>query len=271
MQTSILDWLAAGDDADLSGRAARLLSSAAAPAEGDFAAQILRERPDVYAAYYREFYSALNDRHSPAWVDRVGGETPEDYARYWYKTYGEREGYTPGESAGASAALEEGAAPVGRTTYDGVPIARILADRPDVFQAFFTEYYGAGNDRHSDAWAQRVGGNTVEDYADYWYKAHGKAEGYRPSVSSPQPEPEAPAPGDDPPPSEDLPVTGEDDGDAVLGPPADGGGDLTPPPEAAAEADIARALIVTYTDDGGFELAPATLEQMRSLFDDAAF
>jgi hypothetical protein len=270
LQTSILDWLAAGDDADLAGRTARLLSSAAAPAsDGDFAAQILRERPDVYAAYYREFYGALNDRHSPAWTDRVGGDSPEDYARYWFRTYGEAEGYTPGDSAGAAAPAED-AAPVGRTTYDGVPIAKILADRPDVFQAFFTEYYGAGNDRHSDAWVQRVGGTTVEDYADYWYKAHGKAEGYRPSVASPQPEPEDPAPGEDPPPADDPPIAGEDDG-AIGDPPADDGVDLAPPPAPVPDLDIARALIVTYTDDGGVELTPASLEQMRSLFDDAVF
>ncbi|MBX3485166.1 hypothetical protein [Phenylobacterium sp.] len=268
MQTSIFDWLAAGDDAEPTGRTA-LLSSAAAPAgsDGDLAAQILRERPDVYAAYYREFYSALNDRHSPAWVDRVGGNSPEDYARYWFRTYADREGYTPGESSGASAALEDGEAPVGRTTYDGVPIAKILADRPDVFQAFFTEYYGAGNDRHSGAWVQRVGGNTVEDYADYWYKAHGKAEGYRPSVASPQPEP---APGDEPP-DDDPPVFGEDDDDLVI-PPFDGDDDdFIPPPEADPDIGLARPLIVTYFDDGTVDVTPATLEQMRSLFDGAAF
>lgn len=156
------------------------------------ARQILRDRPDVHAAFYREFYSDLNDRNSPAWVDRVGGQTPEDYALYWYKTYGRFEGYQPGSgAAGAPAEGAEGVAATGRTTIDGVPLSRILSDRPDVFQAFFTEYYGAGNDRHSDAWAKRVGGATPEDYADYWYNAHGRLEGYRPDPPPTPPAPEA--------------------------------------------------------------------------------
>jgi hypothetical protein len=70
--------------------------------------QILRDRRDVYAAFYREFFGPNNDRHSPAWVDRVGGETPEDYARYWYKTYGVASGYVP--SSGSAAAPGDDAA-----------------------------------------------------------------------------------------------------------------------------------------------------------------
>jgi len=155
---------------------------------------ILRDRPDVYASFYAEFYGPNNDRHSSAWADRVGGETPEDYARYWYETHGRTEGYTP--ESGGGAAPGEGSAdtPQGRTTIDGVPLSKILQDRPDVFQAFFTEYYGPNNDRHSDAWVERVGGATVEDFANYWYNAHGKLEGYRPSTASaPEPTPD-PAP-----------------------------------------------------------------------------
>lgn len=177
-------------DADIGARATPLLAQlsvqeVAAPAAEEIdPAQILRERPDVYAAFYREFYGANNDRNSPAWVDRVGGETPEDYARYWYDAHGRFEGYTPGSDVQGAPAEDGGEAPSGRTTLDGIPLSKILSDRPDVFQAFFTEYYGPNNDRNSDAWVQRVGGMTVEDYADYWYNAHGKVEGYVPSASA---------------------------------------------------------------------------------------
>lgn len=145
------------------------------------AAQILRDRPDVYAGFYKAFYGANNDRHSPAWFDRVGGYSPEDYARYWYSAHGRYEGYTQNSQGAVDEVSVGDSAPVGRTTIDGIPLSKILADRPDVFQAFFTEYYGPHNDRHSDAWVQRVGGTTVEDYANYWYNAHGRVEGYVPS------------------------------------------------------------------------------------------
>ena len=58
----------------------------------------------------------------------------------------------------------------GRTTADGIELAQILRDRPDVFRAFFTEYYGRNNDHNSDAWFKRVGGASPEDYANYWYE-----------------------------------------------------------------------------------------------------
>ncbi|WP_197424594.1 hypothetical protein, partial [Phenylobacterium sp. CCH12-B4] len=226
---------------------------AAAPAEDIDPAQILRDRPDVYAGFYRDFYGPNNDRNSPAWVDRVGGETPEDYARYWYEAHGRFEGYTPG--SGLQGAPVEGAdeAPAGRTTIDGIPLSKILSDRPDVFQAFFTEYYGPNNDRNSDAWVQRVGGSTVEDYANYWYNAHGKVGGYVPSGSGaardPAPDPVA-APGGDgglaPLPAEDPsldpwnhPAIYPDWQPPYPGwrPPSGGSGDAAPADEIAPQAE----------------------------------
>lgn len=112
------------------------------------------------------------------------------------------------------------AAPAGLVTSDGIEIAQILRDRPDVFAAFFTEYYGAGNDRHSDAWANRVGGATVEDYANYWYETYGKYGVYQPSTPSspsdpdPAPEPVPTEPEDTAPP--EIVDLGEPLGDAAL-------------------------------------------------------
>lgn len=231
------------------------------------AARILLDRPDVLAAFYSEYFGPLNDRNSHAWIDRVGGTTPEDYARYWYDAHGRNEGYVQ-EAAPAAASGGEAVAYAGRTTYDGVPIAQILADRPDVFQAFFTEYYGAGNDRHSSAWVERVGGTTVEDYADYWYRAHGKAGGYVPSSANVPATPEEPAASEPPPVDPEAPV---DDPVGVDDP-------LIPDPEAPLVADppaweYARPLVVTEVD-GQLMVTPATdaeIAAMRSLFDDLVF
>jgi hypothetical protein len=63
-------------------------------------------------------------------------------------------------------------------TPENVDTAQILHDRPDVFQGFFTEFYGPNNDHHSNAWNDRVGGSTPQDYANYWYETYGKAGGY---------------------------------------------------------------------------------------------
>lgn len=159
-------------------------------------AQILRDRPDVFAAFFTEYYGAGNDRHSDAWANRVGGATVEAYAGYWYETYGKYGGYVAGSSGGAyNAPVEESELVfTGRTTFNGIPLSQILHDRPDVYRAFFTEYYGANNDRHSDAWQNRVGGATVEDYANYWYERYGKYGAYQPSTPSspsvPEPTPE---------------------------------------------------------------------------------
>lgn len=83
---------------------------------------------------------------------------------------------------------------------EDLDVGRLLRDRPDVFQAFFTEYYGPNNDRHSSAWLDRVGGETVQDYARYWYDHYGRAEGYSQAeggtvADAPPAEPATPEPG----------------------------------------------------------------------------
>lgn len=191
--------------------------------------QILRDRPDVFQAFFTEYYGPHNDRHSHAWIDRVGGATPEDYARYWYESGG-RYAYTPSQGGGARSPLEPADYAGGRTTSDGVYLDQILHDRPDVFQAFFTEYYGPNNDRHSSAWMDRVGGATPQDYAKYWYE-HGGKYSYTPEPAKIDPPDPGPAdqddghpdegaigePGPDPmaPGAEDASAGGDEDGDGT--------------------------------------------------------
>lgn len=124
--------------------------------------RILIDRPDVLRSFYEEFYGSNNDRDSDAWTRRVGGETPEAYAKYWYEKHGRWEGYAQTDKAAAEA----------------INVERLLSERPDVFRAYFEQFYGPENDRKSSAWVDRVGGDTVEDYAKYWYVAHGRREGY---------------------------------------------------------------------------------------------
>ena len=172
-------------------------------------------------------------------------------------------------------------------------MSKILADRPDVFQAFFTEYYGPGNDRSSDAWAQRVGGATDEDYANYWYNAHGRVEGYVPSwpatTTPPASEPDLAASpdaaaedsGPRAPPREEDPSLDPWNHPAIYPdwqPPypgwqAPGSGGAVAAPAAPDDDPYARPPVVHHTDDG-IGLLPATHEEiaaMRSLFEDAAF
>lgn len=149
---------------------------------------ILRDRPDVFQGFFTEYYGANNDRNSGAWEQRVGGATPQDYANYWYEKHGKWEGYTQ----------------PGKTAHEVIDIEQLLRDRPDVFQGFFTAYYGADNDRHSSAWVNRVGGETVQDYARYWYDTYGWREGYTqrpPSSETPgsPSEPETPSEPENPP------------------------------------------------------------------------
>lgn len=150
--------------------------------------RILQERPDVLRAFYEAYYGADNDRQSTAWMKRVGGDGPEAYAKYWYEKYGRWEGYAQTDKAAAEA----------------INVERLLAERPDVFRTFFEQFYGPENDRKSSAWVERVGGDTVQDYAKYWYVAHGRAEGYTqraPSGSEPTPgglPPDAHDPAEDP-------------------------------------------------------------------------
>ncbi len=179
-------------------------------------AQILSDRPDVFAAYFQAFHSANNDTHSSAWLQRVGGYGVEDYANYWYEQHGRWEGYGArdgGQTAGApvdgdAMPLLPGIVETGRTTIDGIPLSQILTERPDVFRAFFTEFYGPNNDRNSPAWIERVGGDTVEDYANYWYETHGRWGDYVPRAP------------DAPPPSDLEGDANEDSGEAA--PPIDG-------------------------------------------------
>ena len=162
--------------------------------------QILSDRPDVFAAYFTAFHSADNDTHSDAWLKRVGGYGVEDYANYWYEQHGRWEGYGGPRGADVAGAPAEGPAPLppgivetGRTTIDGIPISKILSDRPDVFRAFFTEFYGPNNDRNSSAWIDRVGGETVEDYANYWYETYGRWGAYVPRAADAPPAADLPA------------------------------------------------------------------------------
>ncbi len=140
--------------------------------------RILAERPDVLRGFYEAFHGPDNDHNSTAWLKRVGGDTPEAYAKYWYETHGRWEGYSQTDKAAAEA----------------IDVARLLVERPDVLRGFYEAFYGPDNDHKSKAWLERVGGDTPEAYAKYWYVAHGRAEGYhqRPAEAAPQPEPEAP-------------------------------------------------------------------------------
>lgn len=284
---------AAGDDLARPDATASLLRASAAPYEGEIdALQILKDRPDVFAEYFRAFFGPGNDRNSPAWLERVGGYGPEAYARYWYETYGRAEGYAPSPVPQGAATGSAPETPVGRTTFDGVPLSRILEDRPDVFRAFFTEYYGPNNDRNSDAWVQRVGGTTPEDYANYWYNAHGRAEGYVPSRAPSQSDEPVGSPGPSASPPENPALVVEDPSldpwnhPAIFPdwvPPHDGwvapdGSVWTLPVPPASEpigtnaVSLARPLVIQAREDG-FDLVPASDEEiarLNTLFDDTA-
>lgn len=173
-----------GRAAEAGGAAAASAAAAAGSERTTFdgipLSQILQERPDVFRAFFTEYYGPGNDRNSDAWLKRVGGATPEDYANYWYEKHGRWEGYGQGKPGAA----------------EPIDVERLLLDRPDVFRAFYEEFYGPNNDRKSPAWVQRVGGETVQDYAKYWYVTYGQKEGYtqRPPASI-----EPPASGESPP------------------------------------------------------------------------
>lgn len=138
--------------------------------DGTPLSQILADRPDVLRDFYVQYYEH-NDRHSSAWADRVGGETPEDYANYWYETYGK---------------------------WEHIDCERILTDRPDVLRDFYVQYY-EHNDQRSSAWLNRVGGETPEAYALYWYKTYARAEGYSQEPAGPNtPSPDTPSEEDPP-------------------------------------------------------------------------
>lgn len=244
--------------------------------------QILRDRPDVFRAYYEQFHGAANDRHSDAWATRVGGSTLEDYANYWYEQHGRWEGYGQSGGGGAAAPLEDGGftllpgvVETGRTTVEGHLISQILSERPDVFRAFFTEFYGPNNDHKSTAWVDRVGGVTPEDYANYWWETYGRVSGWKPGQASGGAGAPAADDGDAGPPSGGgaLPLVVEYTADGVILRPAepddiieDGVVVGRVSSEAAATAEpetpvtdewpLALALVVHYREDG-VDLLPA--------------
>jgi hypothetical protein len=201
--------------------------------------QILHDRPDVFQLFFTEHYGPNNDRNSHAWVDRVGGSTPEDYARYWYETGG-KASYTPSDAGGVRSPVDPAVYAGGRTTSDGVYLEQILHDRPDVFQLFFTEYYGPNNDRHSSAWMDRVGGATPQDYAKYWYE-HGGKYSYTPEPLKVDPPEAAPGGDEDAAPADD---TVSDPDTTEMSPGADDA------PSAAPVDETPWAPPVS-TDDGG--------------------
>ncbi|WP_337186854.1 hypothetical protein [Phenylobacterium sp.] len=244
--------------------------------------QILRDRPDVFRAF-DTFHGGGNDLHSSAWIQRVGGTTVEDYANYWYEQYGRWEGYGQGGSGGAAAPLEDGGfvlppgiLETGRTTVEGYLLSQILTERPDVFRAFFTEFHGPNNDRNSSAWVDRVGGTTVEDYANYWWETHGRSSGWTPGQGGQDggggAPPDAEGEPEDPLPSEEplvfefteagivmRPARPDDiiEGGIVVGrrPGDDSGGQATGGFDLWA--GMARPLIYEPKSDGGFDLRPA--------------
>lgn len=55
--------------------------------------QLLHDRPDVLRAFYQEYYEQGAFKHAAEWNLRIGGATPEDYAKYWYDRHGKWEGY----------------------------------------------------------------------------------------------------------------------------------------------------------------------------------
>lgn len=64
-------------------------------ADGIDLVQLMRDRPDVYKAFFTEYNNPkANDKNSTAWMNRVGGTDPFAYANYWYNTHGKNEGYT---------------------------------------------------------------------------------------------------------------------------------------------------------------------------------
>lgn len=152
--------------------------------------RLLHERPDVMKSYYDGFYESGFDRKPDAWIARVGGASLDDYAKYWFDRHGKWEGYSQ--------------SPTG----ERLSVEQLLHDRPDVLRAFYQEYYEHGAFKHAAEWSLRIGGNTPEDYAKYWYDRHGKWEGYsQPAPAEPAPEPEPdPVPPHEPAPEEEPPL-----------------------------------------------------------------
>lgn len=141
--------------------------------------KIFEDRPDVLAAYQ-------SAKHGKDWVKEVGGDTPEAYAKYWYAKHGRWEGYAQTDEAAAHS----------------INLDQLIADRPDVVAAYYKDFYGPNNDQKSSAWVDRVGGETLKDYAKYWYTTLGRKAGYAQhggaTDAAPNPDEEAAPPVADP-------------------------------------------------------------------------
>ncbi len=86
-------------------------------ADGIDLTQLMRDRPDVYNAFFNEYNNPkANDKNSTAWQKRVGGSDPYAYANYWYNTHGKNEGYGQPRTGAPTPTMdiEPGAPRVGR-------------------------------------------------------------------------------------------------------------------------------------------------------------
>ncbi len=61
---------------------------------------------------------------------------------------------------------------------DSILVSRILAERPDVLNAYFVEHIRHDGRQH-EGWVKQIGGSdSAEGYARYWYERNGRFEGY---------------------------------------------------------------------------------------------
>lgn len=141
--------------------------------------RILAERQDVLNAYFQGWFKTQGHEHlRDEWVGKVGGSTPEAYARYWYDNHGRFDGYSQGQITAA----------------ENISLDQLVRDRPDVVEAYVRDFQA--NHHHGKpepVWTSKVGGEGLHDYARYWFNNHGRYEGYnqRPPAPAVADEPEA--------------------------------------------------------------------------------